>query len=105
MGDERQIKNAPTKDENREGHVFIMGRREKIMKKLIKKVREMNEIPAWVQSIIDEFEDPDREPDYVIMQRREQYAEKIEKAEGSETKSAVLVGPQSVVANVGSTRM
>lgn len=107
------LKGEPKKGENRSGTVKFESAREKIMKKNIRKVRaalkrnKIEVIPNWFQAYIDEFESPDRVPDYILMQMREQVEEKIDRASGNDgvpRKSAVIIGPMNEELNVGSTR-
>jgi hypothetical protein len=108
-----KLKGKPLKGENRSGTTKITSARERIMMKNITKVRtalkkgKIESIPEWFQEYIDEFESPDRVPDYILMQQREQFVEKCERAEGNDgktTKSANLVGPMNEELNVGDTR-
>ena len=108
-----KLKEKPQKGENRSGTTKMLSAREKIMLKHITKVRtalkrkKIECIPAWFQVYIDEFEDPNRVPDYILMQQREQFLEKCERAEGNDgktSKSANLVGPMNEELNVGYTR-
>jgi hypothetical protein len=108
-----KLKGKPLKGENRSGTTKILSAHERIMIKNITKVKtalkkgKIKCIPDWFQAYIDEFESPDRVPDYILMQQREQFAEKCERSEGNEgkvTKSANLVGPMNEELNVGDTR-
>lgn len=103
------LKGEPTKDENRSGTVKMYSRREMLMKKIVDDVDRLKkadkDVPEEFQKAYDEFYDPERIPDYILWQRDEQFAEKINHAEDKDVKSAVMVGPQCSMANVGQTKL
>ena len=103
------LKDAPAKDSNRSGTLKILSRRENGMKKIADEVMRLKkagkEVPAPFQKMYDEFYDPNRMPDYQRWQLDEQFTEKINYAENKDVKSAVLVGPQCSIANVGQTKL